>query len=126
MHHLSMLRKFLGDSRAVFRCAEQGLGFVKVLEREEDLLVILPTSAGKSLLFMLPAFIEADKGMFSVVIVPLVSLSEDMVRRCHERGIRSTVWKGNSAYDPTASLVFVSPEDMRDEGFMTMLQQRRS
>jgi superfamily II DNA helicase RecQ len=86
------LRDFYHDEAAQFTCIEQARAMVKVLARKEHLLVVLPTGCGKSLLFQLPAF--AERGMMTVVILPLVSLTKDMKKRCSESGINWTVWNG--------------------------------
>jgi replicative superfamily II helicase len=86
------LCSFLGSRDAQFTCIEQAHAMVKVLERKDDLLVVLPTGCGKSLLFQLPAFIEQRK--MTVVVLPLISLTKDMKRRCTEKGISWEVWRG--------------------------------
>jgi superfamily II DNA helicase RecQ len=67
----------------------------------------MPTSASKSLLFMLPAF--AEPGGLTVVVVPLKSLCAGIRRRCDEMGIRYVVWDPRWPAD-AASIVLVTPE----------------
>lgn len=55
-----------------------------------EMIVILPTGAGKSVLFMLPALIERTQT--TVLIVPLKSLRVDMSRRLSEAGISNAVY----------------------------------
>ena len=88
----SKLCNFLGSSDAQFSCMEQAHAMVKVLERKDDLLVVLPTGCGKSLLFQLPAMVERRK--MTVVVLPLISLTKDMKRRCTQQGISWEVWRG--------------------------------
>lgn len=74
--------------------AAQKLGYLDVrpLQRQvlepmmkgQDLLAILPTSAGKSLLYQIPAVMR--KGPV-VVISPLVALMNDQVERCRKQGL---------------------------------------
>ena len=54
-------------------------------------IVLLPTGAGKSLCFMLPATILAG---LTLVIVPLLSLMEDLRRRMNEAGLAVDVLRG--------------------------------
>ena len=59
-------------------------------------IVLLPTGAGKSLCFMLPAVILAG---LTLVIVPLLSLMEDLRRRMAEAGLATDVWRGGQSPD---------------------------
>jgi superfamily II DNA helicase RecQ len=86
------LKKYFNNKEARFSCVEQAHAMMEVLKRESDLLVVLPTGCGKSLLFMLPTLVET--GMTTVVIVPLVALTGDMKRRCNQAKIKWTEWKG--------------------------------
>ena len=54
-------------------------------------IVILPTGAGKSLCFMLPAILLAGP---TLVIFPLLSLISDQLRRCEEAGIGAAALTG--------------------------------
>ena len=49
------------------------------MDRRDTLIVILPTGGGKSVLFILPALIEA--GGTSIVIMPFSVLINDLVDR---------------------------------------------
>ncbi len=51
-----------------------------------------PVVAGKSVLFMLPAWIEP--GGVTIVVVPLRALRKDMIHRCENVGVRCAVWDG--------------------------------
>jgi superfamily II DNA helicase RecQ len=48
-------------------------------------VAVMPTRAGKSLLFMLPTW--AEQGSTTVVVVLLIALRGDMMRRCTKLGI---------------------------------------
>jgi superfamily II DNA helicase RecQ len=50
--------------------------------RGDLLIIVLPTGGGKSILFMLPAFMDDASTSFgptSIVIVPFVALAEDLI-----------------------------------------------
>ena len=66
----------------------------------KDTLVMLPTGAGKSLLYVLPAAMRAarDEPGLTVVVSPLLSLLRDQLRRCDELGVDADAW--HSAADP--------------------------
>ena len=58
----------------------------------EDLLAILPTGAGKSICYQVPALSRYDKaGSLTVVISPLVALMADQVANLEKRAISSCV-----------------------------------
>jgi len=59
-------------------------------------IVILPTGAGKSLCFQLPAMIIDG---ITLVIYPLLSLMADQKRRLEERGLASVVLRGGQTED---------------------------
>ena len=89
------MKKFFRNSEATFSCVEQAQAMMEVMGRQNDLLVIMPTESGKSLLFMLPTLIE--HGMTTVVLIPLVALGadmKDMKARCNKAGIRWAEWQG--------------------------------
>jgi superfamily II DNA helicase RecQ len=78
-----------------------------ILQGESPVLVILPTGAGKSLFFTLPCI--AVRGGMTIVIVPLISLRQDMKQRCHKMGIDCVEWDPNQPPD-NAELVLATPE----------------
>ena len=82
---LRALRKFRGDRNARFKSPEQGQALQLILEEKKDVLAILPTGGGKSLLFFLPTMLEP--GMTTVVIVPLIAVMDDLRDRCTQAGI---------------------------------------
>ncbi|KAJ1678951.1 hypothetical protein EV182_003026, partial [Spiromyces aspiralis] len=87
---ISKLQEFMGTPEAKFKSCEQAKAVARVLEGKHDQLVILPTGGGKSLTFMLPAFIE--QSYMTVVVLPLVSLAKDLHRRCLEAGLATVEW----------------------------------
>lgn len=72
------MREFFGSKEASWRCAAQGQAMVTIMSRTEQVVAILPTGAGKSLLFMLPCTIP-DAGI-AILIIPLVALRGDLLR----------------------------------------------
>ena len=51
------------------------------------LIVVLPTSGGKSIFFMLPSRLASKRGGVSIVVVPFVALIDDLVTRAKEASI---------------------------------------
>ncbi|RYO26416.1 hypothetical protein AA0113_g12493 [Alternaria arborescens] len=94
-----------------------------IITGESPVVAVMPTGAGKSMLFMLPAW--AEQGGTTVVVVPLVSLRGDMMRRCKELGISCAEWESRRPPD-AAAIVFVTPESAVGEAFATFLNRLRA
>src|SRR6186713_1535079 len=115
------MKQMMGE-KAEFRGIQEQA--VKTIMRgESPVVVVMGTGGGKSLMFMLPAW--CGKGGMSVVIVPLIALKEDMMRRCRELGIWCEEWNSRRQPD-AASIVFVTPESATSESFRTFLNRARA
>ena len=71
---LGGLKKLHGNKEAGWKSREQEKALTTIMSWTEQVVAILPTGAGKSLLFMLPCTLP-DAGV-TILIVPLVSLHE--------------------------------------------------
>ena len=91
-----------------------------IMEGESPVIQVTPTGGGKSLSFMLPAY--CVPGGVTVVIAPLVSLKDDLQRRCEELQIDSTIWESQRP-NRVASVVFVSPESAVSKTFSTFVNR---
>lgn len=101
------LQTFLQCPEAQFRSSQQKSAVLHALQPVRDQLVVLPTGSGKSLLFMLPAFVKPDR--VCVVVVPLVSLQQDLIQRCAEKGITAAQFP-EAVNTPGVRIVLVSAE----------------
>ena len=103
----------------------------------EHLLGILPTGAGKSLCYQIPALSRYDKtGALTVVISPLVALMADQVAGLEARGVDSCVTingllsmpERSDALDRVrlgdAGILIISPEQLRSVSVRRVLSQR--
>ena len=90
-----------------------------ILEQKNQ-IVILPTGAGKSLCYQLPARLG---GGLILVVVPLLSLLIDQLRRCQETGLRAASLRGGQdseerdrvfgqLSDGKVDLLFTTPETL--------------
>ena len=103
----------------------------------EHVLGILPTGAGKSLCYQLPALSRYDKtGALTAVISPLVALMADQVAGLVSRGIGSCVTVNGLLSMPEranalervrlgdAGILIISPEQLRSVSLRRVLDQR--
>ena len=103
----------------------------------KHVLAILPTGAGKSLCYQLPALSRYDKtGALTVVISPLVALMADQVAGLEARGIGSCVTVNGLLSMPEradaldrlrlgdAGILVISPEQLRSVSLRRALDQR--
>ena len=110
---------------------------VEAAMAREHVLAILPTGAGKSLCYQLPALSRYDKtGALTVVISPLVALMADQVAGLEAKGVSSCVTINGMLSMPErsealdrirlgdAGIVIASPEQLRNVSFRHALNQR--
>ena len=103
----------------------------------DHVLAVLPTGAGKSLCYQIPALSRYDKtGALTVVISPLVALMADQVAGLEARGIDSCVTINGLLSMPEradaldrvrmgdAGILIVSPEQLRNRSVRRVLDQR--
>lgn len=118
---LAYLRLFFGCDDVFWRSEEQERVLRAVANNVQRIVQVASTNSGKSLVFMLPAFI-CPAGL-TVVITPIITLQEDMLRRCKDAKIPAAAW--HALYPPpfTISLLFVTPEGSSTEEFSTYLNR---
>jgi ATP-dependent DNA helicase RecQ len=99
----------------------------------KDVLLVMPTGAGKSLCYQLPAL---ARGGTALVISPLIALMDDQaaklsahnlrVARIHSGLSRDDTRQACREYlDGTLNFLFIAPERMRVPGFPEMLARRK-
>lgn len=116
------LRQILTKDNASFQgCQQEALE--KIADGVLDLVVVMATGQGKSLLFMLPAKIAP--GGLTVVVVPLVALRRDLVGRCSRAGLSACELDANRP-TPTTSILFVTPEASINSKFNDYLTRQRA
>lgn len=125
---LALLKRHYGY--ASFRPAQEGP--IRSLLAGRDTLAIMPTGAGKSICFQIPALLMPG---LTLVISPLISLMKDQVDALEDSGIAATYI--NSTLSATESaerleavasgryrLVYVAPERLDTSYFQQILQSQ--
>ena len=103
---LQTARGMMNQPKLQWRSSHQSRSMDLVMSGAEVVIAILPTGGGKSMLFMLPCKLE--EAQTTILILPLISLRGDMLRRLRELRIQTELWKPESR--PTAKLVMVTAE----------------
>ena len=98
-----------------------------------DVLLVMPTGAGKSLCYQLPAVARGGTGL---VVSPLIALMDDQAGKLTAKGLkvarihsglpREAAREACRAYlDGALQFLFIAPERLRVPGFPEMLARRR-
>jgi ATP-dependent DNA helicase RecQ len=114
---------FRANQEAVCRAATDG----------RDVLLVMPTGAGKSLCYQLPAI---ARGGTALVISPLIALMDDQATKLSAAGLRvARIHSGLSRdearqacrdyLDGTLQFLFIAPERMRVPNFPEMLARKK-
>src|ERR1022692_2203471 len=123
LHQAFGFSAFRANQEAVCKSVIQG----------RDVLLVMPTGAGKSLCYQLPGI---ARGGTTLVISPLIALMEDQLRQLKDRGV--AVERIHSGRDRAAArqacadylngslqFLFIAPERLRVAGFPEMLAKRK-
>jgi ATP-dependent DNA helicase RecQ len=108
---------------------------VEAFAAGRDVLLVLPTSAGKSLCFQLPAVMLARAGRGPTLVVsPLVALMDDQVAALRARGVRAAALHSGVAWAEqraalqdihSLELIYASPERLQNPRFRQALEGAR-
>jgi len=113
---LIQLKRFLKDENANFVSQYQKHAVECAIARTNDIIARMPTGSGKSLIYQLPAYMEKEKRIYTVIFCPLVALIEDQIANINVRHpnmaskISKSHWTGKR--DPTP-LMFMHYNDYK-------------
>jgi ATP-dependent DNA helicase RecQ len=102
---------------------------VEAILSKRDVLAILPTGAGKSICYQLPALLSSG---IAVVVSPLISLMQDQVISLSKDGLPAAFLNSSLPYEEIQSLLrnlhelkllYVAPERFTDLQFIVCLKQ---
>lgn len=79
-------------------------------------IIVLPTSAGKSALFLPMAAMSTHKSV--IVVVPFAQLITNIVRRALDCSITCMQWKNGALGQESEQLVFVSVDQASSDAFL--------
>jgi ATP-dependent DNA helicase RecQ len=124
----SVLRERFGH--AEFRPGQEEV--IRAVLEGRDALAVLPTGAGKSLMYQLPAVVQEG---ITVVISPLIALMKDQTDKLESVGVDAltinsalTGTEKRAAEESVAAgggeILFVTPERFRDRVFFDSLLER--
>ena len=124
---LDVLRRVFGYE--AFRGHQRAA--IDAVVRGGDALVLMPTGAGKSLCYQVPALVRPGA---AIVVSPLIALMQDQVAALVQNGVKAAAL--NSAMDGRErarveramregrlDLVYVSPERFAAPGFLELLER---
>jgi ATP-dependent DNA helicase RecQ len=123
LHKTFGFTSFRANQEAVCRAATDG----------RDVLLVMPTGAGKSLCYQLPAI---ARGGTALVISPLIALMDDQATKLTAAGLRvARIHSGLSRdearqacrdyLDGSLQFLFIAPERMRVPNFPAMLAKKK-
>ncbi|MDE1175469.1 MAG: RecQ family ATP-dependent DNA helicase [Edaphobacter sp.] len=123
LHQVFGFPGFRANQEAVCRAASDG----------RDVLLVMPTGAGKSLCYQLPAI---ARGGTALVISPLIALMDDQAAKLSALGLKvARIHSGLSRDESRQAcrdylsgdlqFLFIAPERMRVPGFPEMLAKRK-
>ncbi|KAJ3505325.1 hypothetical protein NLJ89_g7481 [Agrocybe chaxingu] len=105
---LATLRRVLQNPAAMWTCPEQKLAVLAALKLKCDLVVVMATSSGKSMVPIIPSLVE--KNRTTVLVLPFRALVLDFVSKLTRMSIPFDLYSPAKRLSPTTNLVIVSAD----------------
>jgi ATP-dependent DNA helicase RecQ len=123
----SILKNFFGYSS--FKDGQEEI--IDNILHGNSILAILPTGAGKSLTYQIPAIISNN---FSIVITPLISIMQDQVEKLNSISNISAFINSSISYEEInliynrilngeIKLLYISPERLENKNFLSFVNR---
>ncbi|MDE6386454.1 MAG: DNA helicase RecQ [Lachnospiraceae bacterium] len=127
MDKLNILKQYFGYS--AFREGQENL--IDSILKGQDVLGIMPTGAGKSVCYQVPALLLPG---ITLVISPLISLMKDQVQSLNQAGIHAAYINSSLSESQISKalrlaaagqykIIYVAPERLETYGFMQFARQ---
>ncbi|XP_048515727.1 ATP-dependent DNA helicase Q5-like isoform X2 [Athalia rosae] len=126
------LQKIFGHHE--FKSETQRRAAKAVFEREKDVYICMPTGAGKSLCFQLPAAMQKDK--VALIFSPLIALIKNQIDILDSFNInvktlnsktrvkeKASIVKDLQSKQPKLKMLYVTPEMATTRGFQTLVKK---
>lgn len=99
----------------------------------KGVLVIMPTSGGKSLIYQVPSLVL---GGLNIVISPLIALMKDQVDALKAKGVKAELYNSSLTEDDKRrvtnmliideiNILYVAPERFQDDSFIDILKEKQ-
>ena len=122
-----ILKRYWGHSS--FRNLQEEI--IEAVISKKDVFTLLPTGAGKSLCYQIPAL---SKEGICLVISPLISLMKDQIEQLDKKGIKALSIESNTSIDQIVTLfdnlkfgkykfLYLSPERLNSEFILNKIKQ---
>jgi len=102
----------------------QKKAILKILNKTPYITYISGTESGKSLLFLLPAFIE--KNIINIIITPLVSLKYDIIEKCNKFNLNTVIFEYKNQLNFDANLIFINIKSIKNINFINYINKLRA
>lgn len=125
MNAQRILRNVFGYK--VFRPGQEKV--INLVLQRQNVLAVMPTGAGKSLCYQIPALLNSG---VTLVISPLISLMKDQIDSLHQNGIEAAALNSatpqeevnpilRQAYEGKIKLLYMTPERLAMDYFRYQL-----
>lgn len=118
----AQLKRITQNEKAEFRGVQRE-GLQAIVGCVPRVTIVMRTGGGKSLFFMIPA--AGSRDGVTIVVVPVVSLRQDLVDRCEKVGLSIAAWDG-SRPPYHARIIFITPESAVTLGFGRFIDEKRA
>ncbi|MCR5826505.1 MAG: DNA helicase RecQ [Oscillospiraceae bacterium] len=127
MQKEELLKQYFGHS--AFRPGQEAL--IDALTGGRDVLGVMPTGAGKSVCYQIPALLLPG---ITLVVSPLISLMKDQVASLKQVGVAAAYINSSLSYPQylevlrrarrgAYKIIYVAPERLSTEGFLAFAQE---
>ncbi|KAI6108376.1 hypothetical protein F5141DRAFT_1216120 [Pisolithus sp. B1] len=120
---LQKMQTLLRDDRTSWLSPQQKDAMMAILERKKDVIVMLPTGGGKSMLAIVPSLLEGNT--VTILILPLNSLIMDYERRLTAMRVPYQVYQGSRHLNLQDNLVIVSADKSQTAHWRSSLADLR-